>query len=42
MAVLLLLRGGVNQTRVRRRVLRFEILDGLKVRRVSDNFGKLL
>src|SRR4030095_10613859 len=32
----------VNQTRIRRRILRLEFLHGLKVRCVSDNFGKLL
>src|SRR5437016_10813331 len=42
MRVLLLLRRGINQTRVRRRVLRFEILDRLKIGRVGHDFGKLL
>src|SRR4029450_7158070 len=42
MRVLRFLRGGVNQTRIRRRLLRLEFLHGLKVRGVSDNFGKLL
>src|SRR5215470_9882429 len=42
MRVLWFLRGGENQTWIRRRILRLEFLHGLKVRRVSDNFGKLL
>ena len=42
MPVLLLLSGGINQTRVRRRILRLEILDRFKVRRVGHDFGKLL
>ena len=42
MSVLLLLSGGINQARVRRRVLRLEILDRLKVCGVGDDFGKLL
>src|SRR5215831_18015737 len=42
MRILRFLRGGVNQTRIRRRILRLEFLHGLKVRRVSDDFGKLL
>src|SRR6185369_9480758 len=42
MRVLWFLRGGINQTRIRRRILRLEFLHGLKVRRVSNNFGKLL
>src|SRR5205809_800673 len=41
MRVLWFLRGGVNQTRIRRGILRLEFLHGLKVRGVSDNFGKL-
>ena len=42
MRVLLLLRSGINQTRIRRRVLRLEILDRFKVSRVGNDFGKLL
>src|SRR5215510_7252819 len=42
MRILRFLRGGVNQTRIRRRILRLEFLHGLKVRRVSDDFGKRL
>src|SRR4026207_2095394 len=41
MSVLRFLRGGVNQTWIRRRILRLEFLHGLKVRGVSNNFGKL-
>src|SRR5213075_221864 len=42
MRVLRFLRGGINQTRICRCVLRLEFLHGLEVRGVSDNFGKLL
>ena len=42
MRVLLLLRGGVNQARIRRRVLRFEILDRFEVARVGNDLGKFL
>src|SRR5881394_424378 len=42
MAILLFLRGGIHQARVRRRVLRLEFLDRLKIRRVRDDFGELL
>ena len=42
MRVLLLLSGGINQARIRRRVLRLEILDRFKVGRVGDDFGELL
>src|SRR5437762_2552648 len=42
MRVLLLLSGGINQARIRRRVLRFELLDRFEVSRVSHDFGKLL
>src|SRR4030095_12882070 len=42
MRVLRFLRGGVNQTRIRRRILRLVFLSWLQVRGVSDNFGKLL
>src|SRR5436190_15015867 len=41
MRVLRFLRGGINQTRICRCVLRLEFLHGLEVRGVSDNFGKL-
>src|SRR5713101_1346194 len=41
MPVLLLLSSGINQTWVRRRILRLEILDRFKVGRVRDDFGKL-
>jgi len=41
MSVLRFLRGGVNQTWIRRRILWLEFLHGLKVRGVGDNFGKL-
>src|SRR6266446_2175923 len=42
MTVLLLLSRGINQTRVRRRILRLEILNRLEVGRISHDFGKLL
>ena len=42
MTVLLLLRRGVNQARIRRRILRLEILDRLEVARVGDDFGEFL
>src|SRR5581483_304125 len=42
MRVLWFLRSGINQTRIRRCILRLEFLHGLKIRCVSDNFGKLL
>ena len=40
MPVLLLLRRGVNQTWIRRRVLRFEFLDRFKIRRIGNDFCK--
>src|SRR5437667_2083459 len=42
MPVLLLLSSGINQAWVRRRILRLEILDRFKIRRVCDDFGELL
>src|SRR5205823_6289599 len=42
MRVLRFLRRSVNQARIRRRVLRFELLDRFEVSRVSHDFGKLL
>ena len=40
--VLFLLRCGINQTRIRRRVLRLKIFDRFKIGRVGDNLGELL
>src|SRR5204863_7192820 len=37
-----LLRGGVNQTRIRRRILRLKILDRFKVGGIGYDFGKFL
>src|SRR6266550_5839667 len=42
MRVLWFLRGGINQARVRRRVLRLEILDRFKVGRVGHDLGEPL
>ena len=42
MRVLLFLRGGINQARIRRRILRLEFLDRFKIGRVGDDFRKLL
>jgi hypothetical protein len=42
MPVLLLLSGCVNQTGVRRRVLRLELLNRFKIRCVANDFCKLL
>src|SRR6266487_3039910 len=42
MPVLLLLSSGINQTWVCRRILRLEILDRFKIRRVRDDFRELL
>src|SRR6266480_4180500 len=42
MGVLRFLRGSVNQARIRRRVLRFELLDRFEISRVGHDFGKLL
>src|SRR5713226_1482899 len=42
MGVLLLLSGGINQTRVGRSVFRLKILDRFKVGRVGHDFGELL
>src|SRR5512133_2988184 len=42
MRVLGFLRGSVNQARIRRRVLRFELLDRFEISRVGHDFGKLL
>src|SRR5262245_41840564 len=42
MPVLLLLSGGVNEARVRRRVLRLKLLDRFKIRGVGNDFRKLL
>src|SRR5262249_12611315 len=41
MPVLLLLSSGINQTRIRRCILRLELLHRLKVGRVSHDFGEL-
>src|SRR5438034_6819583 len=41
MPVLLLLRGSINQTWVRRRILRLELFHRFKVRRVGNDFGEL-
>src|SRR4029077_11456109 len=40
MPVLLLLSSGINQTRVRRRILRFKILDRLKISSVGNDLGE--
>ena len=40
MTVLRFLGRGINQTRIRRRVLRFEFLDRFKISRVSHDLGK--
>src|SRR5438477_9961126 len=42
MRVLLLLRRRINEAWIRRRVLRFELLDRFEVGRVGHDFGKLL
>src|SRR5437762_1711680 len=42
MRVLLLLSGGIHQAWVRRRVLRLEFLHRLEIRRVGNDFRKLL
>src|SRR5437588_540141 len=42
MPVLLLLGGGINQARIRRRIFRLKILDRFKVGRVGHDFGELL
>src|SRR6266568_6512354 len=42
MPILLLLGGGINQARVRRRIFRLKILDRFKVGRVGHDFGELL
>src|SRR5438045_6091877 len=42
MAILLFLRGGIHQARIRSRILRFEFFDRLKIGRVRDDFGELL
>src|ERR1700737_3727712 len=42
MRVLLLLGGGINQTRVCRRIFGLKILDRLKVGRVGHHFGEFL
>ena len=36
------LRGGVDEARVRRRVLRLEILDRFEVARIGHDYGKFL
>ena len=36
------LRGGIHEARVRRRVLRLEILDRFEVGRIGHDFGKFL
>ncbi len=42
MSVLLLLGGRINQTRIRRCILRFKVLDRFKISRIGHDFGKLL
>ena len=42
MTVLLLLRRGVNQARISRRILRLEILDRLEVAGIGDDLGELV
>ena len=41
-SVLFLLNSGKNQARVRCRVLRLEILDRFKIRRIGHDLGKFL